>query len=554
MAIHDRETSDVVEAFSESTPLLISDSDSSHSTTPPPSKDVDTVSTTEEPNQVISKRSNAATISVLMIGVFVANIDSSLVLATNSAIASSFSQLQRASWLTTSYVMGNCAAQPIVGKLSDIFGRKSVLLVSYALFALGCTICGVGQSMWQVIAGRAIAGLGGAGMTVIVSVLITDLVPKIEIAPWRSYVNVVATTGRTIGGPLGGWLADLIGWRWSFLGQAPLTVLAALLVAYKFKKNVGLPTVGGAKEGAFSKISRIDFLGAGLLSTAIVSFLFAVDLLGDYTSMSTFPLIAMTSAFLILIVAFVVVEINKAKDPIYPIKLLLRRDVATAYLVTILQSGAQLAVMFSVPLYFQVVSEASNSAAGARLIPAFIGNTCGALISGFYIERTGRYKRLTLCASVVACAGYFTMIIRWGGKIHGWEALEIFPGGFGTGMTMASVFISLTSNMPHETIAVATSGLFLSGSLGTVLGVSISSSIQRAVLQYMLQSRVLAEDTKIIPHILADVKYLRTLKGSLKNIVMGSYVESLEFSHGYSLISSFLAFLVALAIHEHPLK
>lgn len=153
--------------------------------------------------------------------------------------------------------------------------------------------------------------------------------------------------------------------------------------------------------------------------------------------------------------------------------------------------------MFSVPLYFQVVSEASNSAAGARLIPAFIGNTCGALISGFYIERTGRYKRLTLCASVVACAGYFTMIIRWGGKIHGWEALEIFPGGFGTGMTMASVFISLTSNMPHETIAVATSGLFLSGSLGTVLGVSISSSIQRAVLQYMLQSRVLAEDTKV---------------------------------------------------------
>lgn len=128
------------------------------------------------------------------------------------------------------------------------------------------------------------------------------------------------------------------------MGQAPLTVLAALLVAYKFKKNVGLPTVGGAKEGAFSKISRIDFLGAGLLSTAIVSFLFAVDLLGDYTSMSTFPLIAMTSAFLILIVAFVVVEINKAKDPIYPIKLLLRRDVATAYLVTILQSGAQLAV------------------------------------------------------------------------------------------------------------------------------------------------------------------------------------------------------------------
>lgn len=157
----------------------------------------------------------AATISLLLIGVFVANTDSSLVLATNTTIASSFSSLPSASWLTTSYVMATCAAQPIVGKLSDIFGRKEVLLVSYVIFALGSGICGVGQSMWQVIAGRVISGLGGAGMSVVVAVLITDLVPLIEVASRRSYVNIVATTGRMVGGPLGGLLADLIGWRYA---------------------------------------------------------------------------------------------------------------------------------------------------------------------------------------------------------------------------------------------------------------------------------------------------------------------------------------------------
>jgi MFS family permease len=177
------------------------------------------------------KEGTAATISLLLIGVFIANVDSSLVLATNSAISSSFSQLRSASWLTTSYVMATCSAQPIVGKVSDIFGRKNVLVVSYVLFAIGSCLCGVGQAMWQVIVGRAIAGLGGAGMTVIVAVLITDLVPLIEVAPWRSYVNVAATTGRMVGGPLGGWLADLIGWRWSFLGQVPLTILATLLAS-----------------------------------------------------------------------------------------------------------------------------------------------------------------------------------------------------------------------------------------------------------------------------------------------------------------------------------
>jgi MFS family permease len=292
------------------------------------------------------KANAAATISLLLIGVFVANVDSSLVLATNSAISSSFSQLRSASWLTTSYVMATCAAQPIVGKLSDIFGRKNVLLVSYSLFAIGSGLCDLGQSMWQVIVGRAIAGLGGAGMTVIVAVLITDLVPMIEVAPWRSYVNVVATTGRMVGGPLGGWLADLIGWRWSFLGQVPLTIFASLLIVWKFKNTIGLPDgeLVTANRKEISKIRRIDFIGAALLSTAIISFLFSVDFLAEHESGQTPKLIVTTSGFFILILTFIVVEVKYIKEPIFPPKLVLRRDVATTYLINIFQSAAQMAV------------------------------------------------------------------------------------------------------------------------------------------------------------------------------------------------------------------
>jgi MFS family permease len=334
-----------VEASSESSPLLghISEPYSSILTTVTNSENEDgTGQTSPAPSQ----DSTAATISLLLIGLFVANADSSLVLATNSAISSSFSQLQSASWLTTSYVMATCAAQPIVGKLSDIFGRKNVLIVSYGLFAIGSGLCGVGQSMWQVIAGRSIAGLGGAGMTVIVAVLITDLVPMIEVAPWRSYVNVVATTGRMVGGPLGGWLADLIGWRWSFLGQVPLTIVALLLVVWKLKKNIGLP--GGepvkANRKVVSKIGRIDFIGAGLLSTAIISFLFAVDSLAEHESGQNIKLVVVAPAFLTLIVTFFVVETKYVREPIFPPKLILRRDVATTYLINTFQSGAQMAV------------------------------------------------------------------------------------------------------------------------------------------------------------------------------------------------------------------
>ena len=133
--------------------------------------------------------------------------------------------------------------------------------------------------------------------------------------------------------------------------------------------------------------------------------------------------------------------------------------------------------MFSVPLYFQVTTEASNTTAGAHLVPAFVGNTFGSLLAGFYISRTGRYKKLVLLASVSACTAYITIIMRWHGNIHGWEALEIAPGGFASGVTTTSTFIALTADMPHENVAIVTSGFYLSSNLGTVLGVSIGKLI-----------------------------------------------------------------------------
>jgi len=146
--------------------------------------------------------------------------------------------------------------------------------------------------------------------------------------------------------------------------------------------------------------------------------------------------------------------------------------------------------MFSVPLYFQVTTGASNSVAGAHLIPAFVGNTFGSLLAGWYIKRTGRYKELSLLASLSACTAYITIILRWHGNIYGWEAVEIGPGGFGSGVCTTASFIALTADMPHEYMAVVTSGFYLASNLGTVLGVSIGSSIQRGVLNFLLQKRL----------------------------------------------------------------
>jgi MFS family permease len=130
-------------------------------------------------------------LSVLLIGVFVSQADTSLVLATYAQISSDFNDLQSASWLLSSYMLSMCVSQALYGKLSDIWGRKAMLQVAYGLFALGSLFCGLGQSMPQLIAARAVQGMGGAGMVCLVSILITDLVPLRDVASYRSYVNIV---------------------------------------------------------------------------------------------------------------------------------------------------------------------------------------------------------------------------------------------------------------------------------------------------------------------------------------------------------------------------
>ncbi|KAF5983256.1 multidrug resistance [Fusarium coicis] len=153
----------------------------------------------------------ARVVVALLIGIFTSNADGSLVLATHPVIASEFGKLQDSSWLFISFMLAGAASQTIYGKLSDIFGRKTILIFCYGLFAVGCALVGAGQSMWQVILGRVISGSGGAGMTTMASVIITELAPLREVASWQSYMNVIATVGRSLGGPLGGFLADTIG-------------------------------------------------------------------------------------------------------------------------------------------------------------------------------------------------------------------------------------------------------------------------------------------------------------------------------------------------------
>lgn len=197
--------------------------------------------------------------------------------------------------------------------------------------------------MTYVILGRVISGLGSSGMTALVSILVTDLLPLRSVASWRSYINIVATTSRSIGGPVGGWLADTVGWRWSFIGQVPIVTIAIALVAAILPAHTQRGDMGQEEEKQ-SKLSRIDFLGAMFLTLTLLGFLMPLQIGGDRMPWSHPLILGLLGSAVAFSALFFATEKWFAKEPIIPPSLLLQRDMVLSIIIMVTQAAAQVGV------------------------------------------------------------------------------------------------------------------------------------------------------------------------------------------------------------------
>ncbi|CEL03707.1 hypothetical protein ASPCAL04853 [Aspergillus calidoustus] len=490
-------------------------------------------------------------ITVLLLGEFISNADSTLIMTATARITSEFNKLQGAAWLSTGYTIGVCAAQPMYGKLSDIYGRKPLLLGSYFFLALGCVICGLATDLSVVILGRTLSGIGGAGVMTMSSIIITDIVSKREVAKWRAYINVSMTLGRSVGGPIGGVLTDTIGWRWAFLLQAPLLGLAALLVTLQLKLA---PRASSDTESDGSKIRRIDFRGGFLLAVSIATSILLLDRGGKSFPWASLPTLGLTTIATLAFALFAYTELYVAAEPIFDLRILRRPNVTPSYLVSALQAAAQVGMMFTVPLYFQVTQRVSSTVAGAHLVPAVLGNTIGGLSAGMFIRKTGNYKPVLTVAGLIACISYVLQILRWNGNTGAWESLYIIFGGLGSGTCSSAAFVSMTAFLEPQEIAMATSGYLLLLNFALTSGITSIYTVQGLEFKRQMQHRVHGPDAKtIIEHALSSVRYISQLSGSVREIVVSCYVAGLKHGYLVSLICSALSSIIALTARNHRL-
>ncbi|KAK1817949.1 hypothetical protein LTR12_007701 [Friedmanniomyces endolithicus] len=463
----------------------------------------------------------------IAIGVLLAAADQTIIVTSYGRIGSDLNALSQTSWIATAYFLTLTSFQPLYGKLSDVFGRKPCLLFAYVVFGLGCLFCGLAQDMTQLIAARAFAGIGAGGMTTVVSILLSDIIPLRNRGTWQGYVNIVFATGASSGAPLGGVLADTVGWRWAFLGQVPLCAVAFVTVFFA----IHLPKRDDVDWR--KKLARVDFLGAAVLISAVFFLLLALDRGSNVTWRATITIVSI-SVSLPLFVLFVFGEMRIAKEPFAPGHILFNRSMVGCYLCNFFAMAGYLATIFYLPLYWQAIDGTSAAGAGLRLVPGIIGSVCGSLFGGIYMKRTGKYYWLTILAYTALLLGT-TGIFLFSGIITN-STLGIIIcmtiGAFGSGIGVTATLIGLIANASRDDQAVVTACSYLFRSLGSVFGVSMSATVANQALRTSLAAELpslgfsQSKAIEIAEKVRQSLAYLKELEPEVRAVVSQCYEKS----------------------------
>ncbi|KAJ5095777.1 hypothetical protein NUU61_005133 [Penicillium alfredii] len=477
-------------------------------------------------------------IMLALVGVFVAGADQSFLMVTYEVIASQFDDVSDSAWVLTGYNLGYCIALPVYGKMSDSYGRKIPLAVSYCLFSIGCLISGTGVLLWQIIVGRIITGLGGAGMVALISVIITDNVLPSQVALARSYVNVFNVSGRAFGGPLGAFITDAVGWRWSFIVQAPTALLCCVCcMVFLTTQQSGGKTSEQAQSQPVSK--KIDYLGVITFTITISSLLASIEFLARGRSQSL-VLLGVTFFFGLV---FLLIEAYHAKEPLIPLSLL-KTSSAFYFVIQMLLLFGRQAHVSSLSPYFLWTKDFKTTQAAIHLIPSPIGFTVGSIIGGLVIRKTNNYKSLCIGSIAFGASMYLLITIRWSAdKQLPWEWLYILPAGLSLGAVLACTFTGLTVCTEQSLQATTICMYYLSQQVGGIIGTGVSSVALHAIFKDTLISLL-----RDVPNKAEVIKNILNKFGSLGVPEMFRVAVHSSYLHSFHYVSLIPVFATALAL------
>ena len=331
-----------------------------------------------------------AVMAGIMLAMFLSALEQTIVAPALPAIGKSLGDFDDLSWIVTSYLLAATAATPLFGKLTDIHGRRTIMLVAIGIFIVGSLVCGLAPTIWVLVVGRALQGIGGGGLIPIAQTIIADLLTPRERPMAQSYTSIVFMSASILGPVLGGLLTDHLHWSFIFWINLPLGAVALVMTERALRH---LPR--------HDRPHRLDIPGVALMVAASVALLLALDWGGVKYSWLSWPIVGLIAASAVLWALFGG-RLLTANEPFIPLAILRGRVTSTITGAAFFSIGTIIAVSIYVPLYCQAVLGASASMSGLALIGFTFGATIGSLVTGRLIAQLTRYMRVAAVGLLIA--------------------------------------------------------------------------------------------------------------------------------------------------------